>query len=204
MSGSGNAGSATAGQSQRWTRTARSSMSLPPLRVMVDLTGGGALDELARAAFYPGIQLRRFEEHFDHLHRHVDHLGHRLAHGGQRMGRPTGHGDVVEADDREIAGNVQSELPARRVHEADGEDIVGAEYAIRAVAPLKQPGGGFVSPLIGEGAGLDAHRFLKSMIEASALKAFPTVDGRGGVRTARHEGKATMTKLDQMIGDEPA
>ena len=114
-----------------------------------------------------------------------------------------GHGDVVEADDRQIAGNVEAELPARRIHEADGENIVGAEHAIRAARPAKQAGGGLVSPLIGKGASLDADRFLDFAVEASAPIALPPVDSGGGVRPARHEGEPPMTKLDQMIGDKP-
>src|ERR1700677_3497161 len=201
---SGSDGSAaTAGQSQRWTKAARSSMSLPPLLAMADLPGRGAFDEFARKAFDSRLEVRGVEQHFDQLHCHVDHLTDRLAHGGERMRRPAGHGDVVEADDRQIARDVQSKLPPRRIHEADGENIFGAELAARPARPAKQARGGLVSPLIGEGASLDADRFLESVVEASAPIAFPPVDSGGGVGPARDEREAPMAKLDQMIGDKP-
>ena len=70
------------------------------------------------------------------------------------------------------------------------------------LVPAKQARGGLISALIGEGASLDADRFLESVVEASAPKAFPAVDIGGGVRPAGHEGEPPMTELDQMIGDK--
>ena len=120
------------------------------------------------------------------------------------MGGPARHGDVVEADDREIARNVEPKLPAGGIHEADGENIIGAEHRVRTDAPrAKQAEGGLISQLIGEGASLDAARFLDTLVEASAPKAVPAVDIGGGVRPARNECEPPMTKLDQMVGDKP-
>src|SRR5215813_5177869 len=59
----------------------------------------------------------------------IDHLRDRLADGGEFVGWPTGHGDIVKPDDRDVIGDAEI-CSADRIDAADCHNVAGEEYAV--------------------------------------------------------------------------
>ena len=130
-------------------------------------------------------------------------IAHGLAHGGQGIGRPGGHGDVVEADHGEILGQGQPEFAPGGIDDADGEDVIGAEHRIGPRLAGEEAAGGGIACLIAEGAGFLAQRLRQAAGEAARTEALPAIDIGRGIRPSRHIGQAPVAAVDQMIGQLP-
>ena len=66
-------------------------------------------------------------------------VAHGLVNAGQRGDELTGHGDVVVADDRHVAGDGQP-APSDLAHGADGHLVVGAEQGRGRAGVVEQAG----------------------------------------------------------------
>ena len=60
-------------------------------------------------------------------------MAHVLHHGRERRGREAGGGNIVEADNRDIAGNGEPRFP-QRAHRADGNEVARGKDRIERLA----------------------------------------------------------------------
>jgi hypothetical protein len=113
--------------------------------------GAVSNDEVSRKEFLDGLGSAVFKLRSNDFHRFPDQLANRLQVGCQADGGPSSHGDIVKADDGNIATWLQPKFPGD-IQRRNGHEIIGAKDPIRsgAVALQKPIGGG--------------HGFLKGVI----------------------------------------
>ena len=93
----------------------------------------------------------------------IEHRDHRLGDARrilperrQLVRRPGGHGNIVEADDRDLLGHPQTGA-AKMVERAEGHEVVDAEQRVRRTRSGRQQAAGGLAPPVVVGT-TGAHR----------------------------------------------
>lgn len=129
------------------------------------------------------------------------HVRQRLADRGEAEGAPARHGDVVEAGDRDRAGDVDAEV-AGGVQRAERDDVVRAKDRRRAVTPIQEVAGPLVAAAMGELAHAPQRRVERrpALRQGSAEAGLAIAAGRG-VRRPGDERDASMAEAMEVLGD---
>ncbi|CAK7261459.1 protein of unknown function (plasmid) [Shinella sp. WSC3-e] len=119
----------------------------------------------------------------------VGDLADRLAEGGEVVADPAGLRDVVEADDAERLGDVEAEFQPRHVHEAERQQVGGAEHAVRPAGGAEQLAGAFRAGRVAGRPGTADLRFEAELGGSGDEGLLARHDARRARRRADH-GKA--------------